>query len=455
MLADDALAVVVLARLVAAARAETRRAGAWGMTMRGQARRSAPALLLPVVRPLLDDQDPGVRQAAVWALRRSGAASGQFAGELAGIAARYPRTAGQVAFTPEYYAVQTLMLLGDPRWLGPFCAAAAAGHAAGARRLLGQVPRWSPQMLGAVRRQLAQLGASGHPDPAVPLLAMILGQWGPAAAGAVPELLAVLPRAGEAAAPALLKIGHRAPDMVPWLRALAAKAGDVEAAKGVWQLTGDPKPLAAALRVLLTRDRVWVPPAAHTVTEVGTGLKSLLPAARVHLTGTAARTYPQYDVQILAARVVSAAGGDPAPAVSTVRAVLAGAGMSARRAADLAAELAVTWPAAAGALTPVLRDLLDDSWCTVAAARALWRLGTPPAELAAPLITAITAPYGGRGAVSLLADMQAVEAIADLERLAESDERVVMSGGDHDVVWQDEILQDQLRATIAALRSAP
>jgi hypothetical protein len=209
------------------------------------------------------------------------------------------------------------------------------------------------------------------------------------------------------------------------------------------------------LRVLLTRDRVWVPPAAHTVTEVGTGLKSLLPAARVHLTGTAARTYPQYDVQILAARVVSAAGGDPAPAVSTVRAVLAGAGMSARRAADLAAELAVTWPAAAGALTPVLRDLLDDSWCTVAAARALWRLGTPPAELAAPLITAITAPYGGRGAVSLLADMQAVEAIADLERLAESDERVVMSGGDHDVVWQDEILQDQLRATIAALRSAP
>ena len=50
--------------------------------------------------------------------------------------------------------------------------------------------------------------------------------------------------------------------------------------------------------------------------------------------------------------------------------------------------------------------------------------------------------------------MQAVEAIADLGRLAESDVRVVMSGGDDDV-WQDEILQDQLRATIAALRSAP
>ncbi|MGA2828140.1 MAG: hypothetical protein ABSF03_18710 [Streptosporangiaceae bacterium] len=89
----------------------------------------------------------------------------------------------------------------------------------------------------------------------------------------------------------------------------------------------------------------------------------------------------------------------------------------------------------------------------MAAARALWRLGIPPAELAAPLIAAITEGYGGHGAVPLLTDMQAVEAVADLQQLAGRDERVVTSGGLPDLVWQDEILQGQLRTSIAALRA--
>ncbi len=454
LVADDALAADVLAQMFTASRAKTRRAGAWGITVRGQARRSAPGLLLPMVRPLLDDPDQGVREAVVGALRRSGTASGQFADEVSGIAARYPQTAGQVGFTPEYHAVQTLILLGDPRWLGPFCAAAAGGYAARAGRLLYQGARWGPQVLHAVRRQLAQLGVSGGAHPAVPLLTTVLGQWGSAAVAAVPELLAVLPQAGEAAAQALLQIGHRAPEMVPGLRARAGQAGDVEAAKGVWWLTGDPQPLVGTLHVLLTRDRAWVPTAAHTVTEVGRGLLPLVAAAQASLTGTAARTNPQRDVQVLAARVVSAATGDAAPVIPTVRAVLAGAGTSASRAADLAADLAATQPAAVGELTPVLRDLLDDAWSRVAAARALWRMGTPPAELAAPLVAAITGAYGGRGAVPLLAAMHAVEAIADLQQLAERDERIVISGSADDLIWHDEILQEQLRTTIAALSPA-
>jgi hypothetical protein len=454
LVADDALASAVLAQMLTGSRAKTRRAGAWAMTVRGQARRSAPGLLLPMVRPLLDDPDQDVRKEAVRALRRSGTASGQFADEVSGIAARYPQAAGQAAFTPEYHAVQTLMLLGDPRWLGPFCAAAAGGHAVRARRLLHQGTRWTPRVLDAVRRQLAQLGASGDAHPAIPLLATVLGRWGSAAAPAVPELLAVLPHAGETAARALLQIGHRAPEMVPGLRALAGQAGDIEAAKGVWWLTGDPQPLAGALHVLLTRDRARVPPAAHTVTEAGSRLLPLVPAAQVRLTGTAARTYPQRDVQVLAARIVSAATGNPAPVLPTVRAVLGGAGTSASRAADLVADLATAHPTAVSELTPVLQDLLEDPWSRVAAAGALWHLGTPPAELAAPLIAAITGAYGGRGAAPLLAAIHAVEAVADLQQLAERDERIVISGNDDDLIWQDEILQDQLRTSIAALRAA-
>jgi hypothetical protein len=183
-------------------------------------------------------------------------------------------------------------------------------------------------------------------------------------------------------------------------------------------------------------------------------LLPLVPAAQARLTGAAARTYPQRDVQVLAARVVSAATGDPAPAVPTVRAVLAARGTPASLAADLVADLATTHRKAAGDLAPVLRDLLDDPWSRVAAARALWRLGTSPAELVSPLTAAITAAYGGRGAVPLLVDMHAMEAVADLEQLAERDERIVISGSDDDLVWQDEILQDELRTAVAALCTA-
>jgi hypothetical protein len=150
----------------------------------------------------------------------------------------------------------------------------------------------------------------------------------------------------------------------------------------------------------------------------------------------------------------SPATGDPAPALPTVRAVLAARGTSASRAADLAADLATTHPADAASLTPVLRGLLDDQWSTVAAARALWRLGTPPAQLAAPLTAAITAHHGGFGAVTLLVDMHAADAIASLEQLAERDERIVIAAIDDDITWQDEKLQEQLRAGVAALRAA-
>jgi hypothetical protein len=55
VLADDELAAALLAQMLAAGPAATRQAGAWGMTVRGQAWRSSPALLLPMIRPLLDD----------------------------------------------------------------------------------------------------------------------------------------------------------------------------------------------------------------------------------------------------------------------------------------------------------------------------------------------------------------------------------------------------------------
>jgi HEAT repeat protein len=447
---DDALATTLLRQMFTAPSAQVRRAGVWGMTVRGQARRTTPALLLPLVRPLLDDPDEGVRGEVVGALRRSGRASARFADELRTVAARYPRTAHQVAITPELKAVETLMLLGDPGWIDPVCAAVAADPDTRRIRLLHHGMPWSRRAFDEVRRRLA--APAGRDAATVSVLATVLGQWGSDAAPAVPELLAVLPHAGEAVSRALSRIGHTAPETEPYLRAFAERTGDLEAALDAWRMTDDARLPIEALNRLLTGERVQPPRNSPDLGDVGSHLLPLVPAARHHLTGTAAATYPQRDVQVLAARVLSAATGDPAPALPTVRAVLEAGGTSASGAAGLVADLATTFRTGVGDLEPVLRGRLDDRWSTVAAARALWRLGTPPAELIVPLIAAIPAPYGGRGAVALLVDMGAVDAVADLDRLARRDERIVTSGIDDDIVWQDERLQDRLREAVVALR---
>ncbi len=452
LLGDDALAAAVLARLLDSPRAETRRVGLRGMVARGHARRSAPGRLLPLVRPLLDDPDQDVREAVFEALRESGTASGQFAAEIAVMAARYPQTAGRVAITAEYEAMETLMLLGDPRWIEPVCAAATQGHLRKTRQLLRPGPRWDPHVFEPVRGQLGQLAATGAAHPALPLLAEVLGQWGSAAAGAAPELLAALPLVGETAALALLRIGHRGQEMLPFLRALTEGAAHEEAATGVWWLTGDPGPLVAALRARLTSEWAGVP-AAPVVAELGSALLPLVAVAQAQLTGEAAGSYQERDVRLLAARVLSAATGDPAPAVPTIRAVLVAGGPPAHRAAALVGDLATTQPAAVSELEPVLRDLLTERWARVTAARALWRLGVPPAELVAPLIAAIAAGYWSHGALPLLTDMQASEAIPDLERLASQAERISAGNSYANLIWEDELLQTQLQATIAALRT--
>ncbi|MFC7484627.1 hypothetical protein ACFQX7_37800 [Luedemannella flava] len=172
------------------------------------------------------------------------------------------------------------------------------------------------------------------------------------------------------------------------------------------------------------------------------------------LTGTAAPTFPERERQVLAARAVWAATGDPAPTLPTVRAVLAAGERPASSAAEYVADLVDRHRAAVVDFKPLLLDLLREPWGSVAAARALWRLGTPPADLVDALLASVTRPWGARGAIPLLVEMGAAEAAPGLEQLAERDERVVIAGTDDDVVWQDELLQARLRAAVDTLRGA-
>jgi hypothetical protein len=161
------------------------------------------------------------------------------------------------------------------------------------------------------------------------------------------------------------------------------------------------------------------------------------------MTGQAALGTPSRREQIAAARVVAAADG-AARVVDTVRAVLVAGRVPARDAAELAGQLHLA------ELAPQLRNCLGDRLSRVAAARALARLGTPPADLTAPLVDGISDYHGG--SLDVIVELRAVETIPYLEALLASDRRLPFSGFHDDLVWTDERLADRIRATLAALR---
>lgn len=436
------VAVDVLGHMLRSSNPSTRKAGIWATSERCNARRSAPAVFVPLVAPAaIDDPDADVRREAIGALRRSGAIAGRFADVLAGLAAAFPGVAGERGFTVEYQAVETLLRLGDPRWIEPVCAAAARGHRL---RLLQRGARCTSAVLAAVRDRLVV-------DPTrADVLAGVIGQWGAEAVAAVPELLAAMPHAGPQVAGALLELGHDDPAALPHLRTLVAAAADPRAAMAIWRMTGDLEPILDTLRAALAQGwRAPYPPASF-VSELGDALRPLLPTARGHLTGATARRYPERETQILAARLV-AATGEPGAALPTVQAVLAAGHTPARAAADLVADLAEANPAAVAHLEPHLRHRLGDPWSRLAAARALARLGVPTARLAEPLVRGIT-DYGGRYAIAIILELRAVETIPALEELASRDDRLRLSGSADDIVWADELLLERIRQAIATLR---
>ena len=321
------------------------------------------------------------------------------------------------------------------------CRAAGGGHRL-AQLLVGA--RLSPAVLAQVRIGLAH-------DPArADVLAGVVGQWGTDGMAAVPELLAAMPYAGPQVAGALLQVGHDDPAAVPYLRTLVAQTGDLPAAAAIWRMTGDPQPVLDGLDGIMSRGKQARFVSMSFVAGLDGALQPLLPAARVHLTGVAASTYPQRETQIVAARIVATVDG-PEAVLPTVRAVLAAGDTPARAAADLIADLAPHHPAAMTALIPQLRHRLDDRWSRLAAARALAHLGVPTAELAEPLVAGII-DYGGRFAVPTILELRAVETIPALVGLAAQDERLGAAATADDVVWIDELLQERIRSAIPLLR---
>ncbi|SHM71036.1 hypothetical protein [Cryptosporangium aurantiacum] len=426
--------VDVLGRLLRSDEPKARNVALWTLNERCDAQRSAPAALVPLLAPLVRDTASTTREQAVGALRRAGAAAGMFADDLAAAAAGYPDTHAASS------AVLTLQRLGDPRWVAPVCAALQRDHRP--RFLPRLIVRCTPEVRASVQDQLAK-----HPVTANGLAAAI-ALWSTEAEPLVPELVAALPQAGLPVADALLTLGHdEVAVAVPHWRELAAEKADLRAAIAVYRLTGDAGALHAALRARLVPGVSAARRPVPSFDGLGDALTPLLPAASVHLTGEAARTYPQRELQMLAARVVAAVSG-PEDVLPTVEAVLIAGDTPAREAADLIGEWST--PDRRGRLEPLLRDRLSDRWSRLAAARALARFGVPTAELAGPLAQGVT-DYAGRYALDMIVELRAVETIPALERLLRGEERVALAGDADDVVWADELFRERVQKAIDEL----
>jgi hypothetical protein len=435
LMVPAAVATDLFSHTMRSRKPETVETALLAMRQRCEEQRSAPAIFVPLLAPLLRSKSG--RWDVMYALRSMGVAAAQFADVIAGWAARFPKVAGEPRITTEYMAVQTLMRLGDPRWIDPFRAGVSA--------VSGHIPepsgaRFNPASLAAVRSRLAREPAS------VNVLGSVLASWGVDAAPAVPELLAAIPRAGRAAAWALMKIGHDDAVALPHLREIVAH-GDAEAAAAIRRLTGDAQPLLDLLLAALTEGEASWPSSLPALDGLADVIGPLLPTARKYLRGAAFATAPGRKRQLLAARVVAVV--EPAAVLPTVRAILAEDRYQARAAANLIADLAQADRRVVADFEPDLRQRLGDPHSRLAAARALARLGVPTEDLATALVAGITDPDEPDGVDTIL-ELRATETIPALEELLASDERFV-TGTDH--VWTDEMLQERMRAAIVELRT--
>ncbi len=268
--ADDEAVVALVRRLLASPQAALRRDALYGAGSRMDESRRAPDLLVPLIDRVLDDPDPKVRSTAWYILHQAGRAAGLYARRLADSAQRladdaaaWTQASAIRESTAPLAAVKTLALLGDPRWLDPFCAWAAAGGDAPVEMVPPAGTPCSPQVLAAIRNRLADWAAAGESHPALPDLCRLLSRWGEVARPAVPQLRAVLPLYAGWATAAVVSLDAADADTVPYLRALCEATADVGAAAVLWQLTADATALVKAVQATLTGGRVnWDPRAA-------------------------------------------------------------------------------------------------------------------------------------------------------------------------------------------------
>ncbi|MCK8680196.1 hypothetical protein [Streptomyces lichenis] len=221
---------------------------------------SAAAVLLPLAGALLADPDDGVRYRAVHLLAVLGAQAAPYAEELAALVDD-PGEAWLLEGTIGDHARWALARIGDQRALpglverlcAPYRGAWSRGYVMGDPRLpeveevLAPLRTYAEALVPEVRAALAEGGGGG---PLTGTFLRVLAAWGPAAAPALPEMVALLgdARYAREAVNALLAMGPAARSAEPAVRGcahLGEPADHPWVAWACWRLGGDRE---AALR---------------------------------------------------------------------------------------------------------------------------------------------------------------------------------------------------------------
>lgn len=233
----------MIRRLAASPDAESRASACTGAYVQVSTWRSATPGMVALLGDRLADPDAGVRASATRCLARTGGAAGVVADRLADRVHDEDPEIGA-------WAVAGLARCGDRRAVAPLAGLLGGPwpksdrRSAGPVRLIDRLSAHAAELLPAVRRRLRDMSPR---DGINRDLVQGLGAWGPAAADAVPELIACLDAWPDATmvATTLGRIGTGAAEAVPALRRLA----DEDAAVPVWacwRITGADADAAAA-----------------------------------------------------------------------------------------------------------------------------------------------------------------------------------------------------------------
>jgi hypothetical protein len=473
----DAACAFGLECLAQASSSEARAAAARAMgQFADQYRVPGPQLAAALVPAVADESS---RRNALWVLRTLDLEAAARTGSCRALAdALFAAADTRESDLTANDALACLFALGDPRAPGLLARdlrhraeVLATGSIVESRRPWMAL-RFDPCLLDAIRRVLGHHddagallpGRPGHTKRnAVIGLVDLLASWGPAAAPATPEIIAVLPVAKAAAGRALVAVAGPVPAAVRALRAAAQATGDgaihrILIAGTLRDLTGDTGPLLAAIRDGLSEPRA-VPFAARAARSIEEPPRWLIAALETALAADGNTQSAQGEV----ARTLCQFAADKADVVPILSELLRPQpGVLGGPAGGYAVlEAARDLGPAARPLIPVLTPFLADPACCPLAADAILRAGlggVSQGTLAGHLVTAAGAD-GRRHehALDLLREIQGLdqEAVspAMLEQLrdvAERPARVINSGNADNIIRQDEALRALIRDFLGA-----
>jgi HEAT repeat protein len=449
--------------------------------------RSAPARLVPLLGPLLSDEDASVRGTAALTARRSGSAAGLVVDQLAERAATLPMNDGSQEEEEEddssagaETALSTLVDLGDPRWRPMLLAAWRSPRTLpqAAMALESAAPAPDPELVGAVTARLAAqvdaaVAGAGRIGEEIDALAGLVGAWGAAGEPAADALITALAYEVGTDRPtpgvichALANLGTAAMPALPALRTAAGRGfhgyDRLTAALAVWRLVGDVGPALEVGAVMLSGPngydeglQAWIYPEMVTrLLPLGSDLVPLEPHLRRHIADHPERHVANCQL----ARVLWHLHGDADEVIPILRAGLSFTDHSDKpappsEAIRAAAELGER----AAPLLGLLRRGLaaDKTWVRAAAATTLLRLNAgDPDELVAAIVPQ-PEPYhrwwasSALGTLDDVSELRLTPAVPRLRAWLDTDERV--DGNQDERVRLDERFQARVREVVAAL----